>query len=300
MAPSARAAAASLLGVVAVSMLLWRRRRSRKRVIGVYGGALNPITYGHLQLATEIVHSGHVDEVWLCPCGPRPDKPKMKTSPEHRTAMCEIAINSAVSLDFPIRVTDHEAIRGPMATYDSLCYLRERHPDCDFCFVIGSDWLQPGTDIREWTSKEGRTGERLLNEFDFLVLPRPGYEVADLTAFGPRMRWMRLPDGLKLVGSNASSTELRKRARAASTSRRGRHPWRQCQGGGVDGTLGPSLRAMDGLLPPAVLAYIGRHEMHKQLAADFDSLRETESKLLQDTRTRASSSGYHPTLVTGI
>jgi hypothetical protein len=45
--------------------------------VAIYGGAFNPITNGHLQLATEIVHSGIVDEVWICPCGPRPDKPNV-------------------------------------------------------------------------------------------------------------------------------------------------------------------------------------------------------------------------------
>jgi hypothetical protein len=144
-------------------------------------------------------------------------------------------------------VTSHEVDRDEnMATYDSLCYLRGKYPDCTFSFVVGSDWLQPGTDLRQWTSKEGRTGERLVSEFDFLVLRRPpppaaahggtrtqpsaaaaralrtacvlsalavgvrvlmrasrvrvacagpGYEVADLSTYGPRFYWMDLPNG---------------------------------------------------------------------------------------------------------
>ena len=72
-----------------------------------------------------------------------------------------------------MRVSDHEVKAAtPMATYDSLVWLRETHPDCEFSFVIGSDWLQPGTDLRTWQSHEGRTGERLVTEFDFLVFPR--------------------------------------------------------------------------------------------------------------------------------
>ena len=206
-----------------------------------------------MQLATEIVHSGIVNECWLCPCGPRPDKPSMRETPEQRYAMAELAINQAVSPTFPIRVTDHE-VKETMATYDSLCFLRERHPECEFVFVIGSDWLQPGTDIRQWTSKEGRTGERLLNEFEFLVMPRPGYEVAELSAFGPRMRWLKLPDGFQMVESNASSTEVRKRAKTSYIA-------------GM-GTAEPAalLMEMDGLVPPAVLAYIRRHRLYKDLA----------------------------------
>ena len=62
--------------------------------------AVNPPTNGHIQLATEIAHSGLVDQVWLNPCGPRPDKPNMKTSPTQRYTMCEIAVNTMVSASF--------------------------------------------------------------------------------------------------------------------------------------------------------------------------------------------------------
>ena len=67
-----------------------------------------------------------------------------------------------------------------------LCALRAAHPDCDFAFVVGSDWLQPGTDLRQRTSSDPSdptgeraivTGDRLVEEFDFLVVPRPGYDV---------------------------------------------------------------------------------------------------------------------------
>ena len=35
--------------------------------------------------------------------------------------------NTILSSTFPVRVSDHE-VREHMATYDSLCFLRERHP----------------------------------------------------------------------------------------------------------------------------------------------------------------------------
>jgi len=221
-----------------------------KTKVAVYGGAFNPPTNAHIQLATEIVHSGAVDEVWLCPCGPRPDKPKMKTTPEQRYTMCEIAVNTMVSANFPIKVTPHE-VKETMATYDSLSWLRENHPDCNFSFVIGSDWLQAGTDLRKWESKEGMTGEKLISEFDFLVLKRPGYEVDDLSVFGPRFAWMHLPNGFALVESSASSTEVRKRAA---------YDW------GQDPDHAHCLLALDGLVAPGVHAFILRHKLYKHLA----------------------------------
>ena len=50
--------------------------------------------------ASEIVHSGQAEEVWLVPCGPRPDKPGLKTPPLHRYVMAEIAVNTMFSPEF--------------------------------------------------------------------------------------------------------------------------------------------------------------------------------------------------------
>lgn len=219
-----------------------------KKRVAILGGAFNPPTNQHIQLATEIVHSGQVDAVWLMPCGPRPDKPDMGTTPQQRMIMCEIAVNTTVSATFPISVTDHETDEA-MATYDSLCHLRTAYPDCVFSFVVGSDWLQPGTDLRSWESKEGKTGERLVSDFDFLVIKRPGYDVADLSSFGPRFSWMDLPHGFKLVESTASSTEIRKRA---------------AQSWSAEASESTALSSLDGLVAPGVHAYILRHRLYRK------------------------------------
>jgi nicotinic acid mononucleotide adenylyltransferase len=144
-----------------------------------------------------------------------------------------------------------------MATYDSLCYLRDTHPECEFSWVIGTDWLQPGTNIRQWKSKGGVSGDQMLREFDFLVARRSGYDApAELSTFGPRFKYLDMPDGFTLAESNAASTEVRKRARAAY--------YDELAAGGDGGSL--ALRAMDGLVPPTVLAYIVRHALYKDLA----------------------------------
>ena len=248
-----------------------------KRRIAILGGAFNPPTNQHIQLATEIVHSGQVDAVWLTPCGPRPDKPDMGTTPQQRLIMCEIAVNTTVSATFPIAVTDHE-VGAAMATYDSLCYLRDRYPDCIFSFVIGSDWLQPGTDLRKWESKDGMTGDKLISEFDFLVMRRPGYDVDDddLSQFGPRFCWMDLPHGFKLVESTASSTEVRKRAKQA---------W------SAEGTAVTTLASLDGLGTPRP------HRARSRRHAHVPSARESPPMMVRHRRrhfdARSSCSCVH-------
>lgn len=236
--------------------------KKRKRV-AVYGGAFDPVTNSHLTCASEIVHSTAADEVWLVPCGPRPDKPKLKTPAVDRYCMCQIAVNSTFSPDFPAKVEDIDVFKPEAAfTYDMLTELREKYPELDFVFVIGSDWLQPGTSISSWQSlnkhwKPGMpedqrsivTGDKLLQEFDFLVIQRPGYDVSrspedpsGLKQFGPRLSWMTMPGFMTFVEGNLSSTEIRVRAQHTSASQ--------------------SLRSIDGLVPPGVLGYIKRRKLY--------------------------------------
>jgi nicotinic acid mononucleotide adenylyltransferase len=53
-------------------------RRIRK--IAILGGSFDPPTDGHLHVAAGVVQTKAADEVWMMPCGKRPDKPTLKTS----------------------------------------------------------------------------------------------------------------------------------------------------------------------------------------------------------------------------
>jgi len=243
--------------------------RCENRRIAIYGGAFDPITNAHLTVCSEIVHSGEADEVWIVPCGSRPDKPNLKTPAVERYCMCQIAVNTSYSSSFPVKVSNID-IGGVKAlfTYDLLCELSRQNPEVDFVFVIGSDWLQPHFDLKEWRSvnknwKEGdpisekylRTGTKMLQEFDFLVLKRPGYEVTPtvddptgLKKFGPRMKWMSMPDKMTFIEGNLSSTEIRKRAAIS---------WRV-----EEAVTSHDLSSIDGLVPPGVYGYIYRSGLY--------------------------------------
>ena len=69
--------------------------------------------------------------------------------------MCELAVNTYFSTRFPVKVKDMEVFRPrAMFTYDMLIQLKQDNPDCDFMYVVGSDWLQPGANIRSWRSTD--------------------------------------------------------------------------------------------------------------------------------------------------
>ena len=81
---------------------------SRNTRIAVLGGSFDPITDGHLKCACEIIHARKAQEVWIVPCGTRPDKPSLKTPYMHRLIMCHLAVNTTFGSSFPIRVCDIE------------------------------------------------------------------------------------------------------------------------------------------------------------------------------------------------
>jgi len=77
---------------------------SRKKKVALLGGAFNPPTVGHIQVAQFVLNvSGEFDEVWLLPCFKHMYNKEM-VSPKHRLAMCELA----VKVDGRIKVCDYE------------------------------------------------------------------------------------------------------------------------------------------------------------------------------------------------
>jgi len=258
---------------------------AERKQVAIYGGAFDPVTNSHLTGVAEIVHSGCADEVWLVPCGPRPDKPNLKTSPMDRFCMCRIAVNSCFTSDLPVTVSDIECFAdSSFYTYDLLCSLRIRHPEADFSFIIGSDWLQPGSNLASWTSanwnwKPGDpeeekvivTGARMLEEFRFLIIRRPGYDVpttaedpTGLLRFGKNLSWLRMKDGQTLVEGNLSSTEVRRRT-ALARRRCANSPRKQGNHGGLEEKSVNHSRnyfGLDGLVPAAVIAYMGRRGLY--------------------------------------
>jgi nicotinate-nucleotide adenylyltransferase len=62
-------------------------------LIGLYGGSFDPIHFGHINLAIEMMEQCHLDEVWFIPARLNPHKEKsLPASPEHRLRMCQLTL----------------------------------------------------------------------------------------------------------------------------------------------------------------------------------------------------------------
>ena len=62
-------------------------------------------------MCSETLNKTEADEIWMTPCGWRPDK-QLKSNPEMRLAMCEAAIKDYFPQEFPVQTCDYEVKNG--------------------------------------------------------------------------------------------------------------------------------------------------------------------------------------------
>lgn len=160
----------------------------------IYGGSFDPVHLGHIRLARYILASGIIDEIWMMPGRVNPLKEGIQTpaSAADRLEMLRLATAGIPGL----RADDTELhLPSPSYTYDTLTYLRHRHPDRKFTIIVGADNIEL---FPRW-----RNGDRILSEFGVIAYPRPGY-----TLDGP------LPKGVTLLRDapqfDISSTTIRR------------------------------------------------------------------------------------------
>jgi nicotinate-nucleotide adenylyltransferase len=86
--------------------------------IGIFGGTFDPIHFGHINLAMEMLETHQLDEIWFCPALVNPHKMQNQSvSVEHRIRMLQLALE-----DVPkCKVECIEAVReGPSYTIDTI------------------------------------------------------------------------------------------------------------------------------------------------------------------------------------
>lgn len=87
-------------------------------MIGFYGGTFDPVHFGHLNMAVEMLEKQGLEEIWFCPARTNPFKLGQEAaSIEHRMHMVDLAIH-----DVPqFKILDIESKReGPSYTVSTL------------------------------------------------------------------------------------------------------------------------------------------------------------------------------------
>jgi nicotinate-nucleotide adenylyltransferase len=132
-------------------------------VIGILGGTFDPIHYGHLRPAAQVLLALDLAEIRFIPTARPPHRKSPEASYEHRLRMVELAVAPHERL----HVDDRESrIAGPSYTVLTLESLRAELGEQPLCLLIGSDAFRGIESWYQW--------RRLLQLANIVVMERPG------------------------------------------------------------------------------------------------------------------------------
>ena len=136
--------------------------------IGIFGGTFDPIHYGHLRTAFELLEALSLDEVRFMPAGDPPHRDPPQADATLRAAM----VHAAVAGQTGFVVDDRELNReGPSYSVDTLASLRAEFADRPLCLIIGMDAFLGLPKWYHW--------REILDLAHIIVAHRPGWRVPD-------------------------------------------------------------------------------------------------------------------------
>jgi nicotinate-nucleotide adenylyltransferase len=216
------------------------------RTLGIVGGTFDPIHYGHLRLAADVMAALGLAEVRLIPAGIPPHRPAPVASGADRLAMTALGC-----AEFPGLVADGREIHrpGPSYTVTTLQALHAEDVTRPLALIIGSDAFAGLVGWHRW--------EQLFTLAHLIVVERPG--AAPLPEAAPpalQEQWLRRlttdPSRLSrqlsgaIVRQSVTPQPISATAVRAALAR------------------GASGRAeVRGLLPASVLAYIDHNQLYR-------------------------------------
>ncbi len=141
--------------------------------LGVFGGTFDPIHYGHLRSAFEMLQALDFGEVRFIPCSDPPHRGITYASAEQRYRLVELAIDGQDGF-----VSDDRELRrdGLSYTVDTLISLREEFPDRSLGLIVGMDAFLGLPGWHRW--------DEILNFAHIVVAHRPGWKAPDLGVLG--------------------------------------------------------------------------------------------------------------------
>lgn len=127
--------------------------------IGIYGGSFNPPHKMHLQMGVQLTKNHDLDKVIYVPTGIKYPKLGLASNID-RYEMVKRMIE-----DYPnLEVSDYEFKQELVYTYQTLTYFKEKYPNDEIYFILGSDLLK---EISTW-----RNYTYILENFKILVTLR--------------------------------------------------------------------------------------------------------------------------------
>jgi nicotinate-nucleotide adenylyltransferase len=141
--------------------------------VGIFGGTFDPIHYGHLRSAFELLQALELSEVRFVPCGDPPHRGITYADSGQRYRLVELAIAGQDGF-----VADDRELRrgGRSYTVDTLEEMRKEFSDCPLGLIIGMDAFLGLTSWHRW--------DEILDYAHIVVAHRPGWKAPDIGMLG--------------------------------------------------------------------------------------------------------------------
>ena len=133
------------------------------RKIGIFGGSFDPVHFGHLRPALEILEALSLDHMRFIPSGRPPHRDAPVADAAQRLAM----LRAAIKEEPRFQVDERELRRDkPSYTYDTLVELRREHPQDRLVLILGLDAFLGFTRWHRW--------QDILELTHLVIAHRPG------------------------------------------------------------------------------------------------------------------------------
>ncbi|HET8551597.1 MAG TPA: nicotinate-nucleotide adenylyltransferase [Gammaproteobacteria bacterium] len=136
------------------------------RAIGIFGGTFDPIHYGHLRPALDVLEALDLAEIRFIPSGCPPHRGRPVAPPDARLAMVKAAVAPE-----PRFVVDEREVHSSAPSYSvtTLESLRNDMPDTPLALIVGMDAFLGLASWHRW--------RELLDLAHLVVAHRPGWHL---------------------------------------------------------------------------------------------------------------------------
>ena len=133
--------------------------------IGIFGGTFDPIHYGHLRTALELLQRLSLAQILFVPSARQPLRSPSVASASTRLDMVRAATRQEPRFAVDTREQDRP---GPSYTVDTLESLRSDHPQRPLCLLLGMDAFLSLPRWHRWDALAGLA--------NIVVAHRPGWQ----------------------------------------------------------------------------------------------------------------------------
>jgi nicotinate-nucleotide adenylyltransferase len=137
-------------------------------MIGIYGGTFDPVHFGHLRPALDVLQVLQLDQVRFIPCGIPPHRSSPLATAQQRAQMVQLAIAAQ-----PKFVLDDREItrQGKSYMVDTLMSLRQEFATTDLCLIVGIDAFNEFDSWKDW--------QTIINTTKLVIAHRPSYPLKE-------------------------------------------------------------------------------------------------------------------------